>query len=76
MSGRHLLPNISKVQSVGIYTINQLTGIWICVLGRSYEGLVFLVVMMKHDARAPNDAVLVQAVHIFILLIGYGEVVW
>jgi hypothetical protein len=29
------------------------------VLGRSYEGLIFLVVTMKHDARAPNDVVLV-----------------
>jgi hypothetical protein len=76
MSGRHLLHNTPKVQSIGVYTINQLTGLWICVLGRSYEGLVFLVVTMKHDARSPNDAVLVQVVHIFILLIRYGEVVW
>ena len=76
MSGRHLLHNTLKVQSIGVYTINQLTGLWICVLGRSYEGLVFLVVTMKHNARAPNDVVLVQVVQIFILLIRYGEVVW
>ena len=76
MAGRHLLHNTPKIQSIGVYTINQLTGLWICVLGRSYEGLVFLVVTMKHNARAPNDVVLVQVVQIFILLIRYGEVVW
>ena len=76
MSGRHLLHNTPKLQSIGVYTINQLTGLWFCVLGRSYEGLVFLVVTMEDDARATNDVVLVQIVQIFILLIRYGEVVW
>jgi hypothetical protein len=33
-------------------------------------------VTMKHDAWFTNDAVLVQVIHIFILLIRYGEVVW
>jgi hypothetical protein len=55
--------------SIGVYTINQLPGLWICVLGRSYESLVSLVVTM-------DDVVLVQIVQIFILLIRYGEVVW
>jgi hypothetical protein len=32
MSGRHLLHNTPKLQSIGVYTINQLTGLWICVL--------------------------------------------
>jgi hypothetical protein len=63
---RHLLHNTPKIQSIGVYTINQLTGLWICVLGRSYEGLVFLVVTMKHDAWSTNYAVLVQVVHIFL----------
>jgi hypothetical protein len=54
MAGRHLLHNTPKIQSIGVYTINQLTGLWICVLGRSYEGLVFLVVTMKH-ARVWED---------------------
>ena len=76
ISGRHLLHNTPKVQSIGVYTINQLAGLWIYVLGRSYEGLVFLVVTMKHDAWSTNDVVLVQVVQIFILLIRYGEVVW
>ena len=71
MAGRHPLHNTPKIQSIGVYTLNQLTGLWICVLGRSYEGLVFLVITMKHDARALNDAVLVQIVQIFILLIRY-----
>ena len=76
MAGSHLLHNTPKIQSIGVYTINKLIGLWICVLGRSYEGLVFPVVTMKHDARVPNDVVLVQVVQIFILLIRYGEVVW
>ena len=76
MAGRHLLHNTPKVPSIGVYTINQLTGLWICVLGRSYEGLVFLVVTMEDGARATNDVVLEQVVQIFILLIRYGEVIW
>jgi hypothetical protein len=35
MADRHLLHNTPKIQSIGVYTINQLTGLWICVLGRS-----------------------------------------
>ena len=75
MSGKHLL-HTPKVQSIGVYTINQLARLWICVLGRSCESLVFLVETMEDDVRATSDVVLAQIVQIFILLIQYGEVVW